>query len=270
MARSKLSREKKPVQWLERELRERQKRNPAYSLRAYARDLGVSASRLSEVLAGRGGLSVATAERIAPRLTPHAREQRHFIDLAIVAAQPAGSLSARLARRRIDEYVDGVLEPVSLSRFRHVCDWRCFALLELTKVADFRADFAWMAKELHCDVDTVISVVARLEEAGLLQVKGNSILLSHGNHEVNPRVPSEVVRAYHRQVLEKSAEAIERVPMGKRNLGSVVLAFRAEDYDEAVRRIELFRHDFDKDFGRQSDADDVYFLAIQFFPVRTR
>jgi hypothetical protein len=53
---------------LKRELESRCGRNPRYSLRAFAKDLGLSAPRLSHVLNGRFGLSRAAAEAIADKL----------------------------------------------------------------------------------------------------------------------------------------------------------------------------------------------------------
>lgn len=42
----------------------RKSRNPGYSLRAFARDLGLAAPKLSEILRGKGGLSEASARRL--------------------------------------------------------------------------------------------------------------------------------------------------------------------------------------------------------------
>ncbi len=53
---------------LKNELERRMNANPRYSLRAFARDLLTPASRLSEVLNGRRGLSEASADRIVRRL----------------------------------------------------------------------------------------------------------------------------------------------------------------------------------------------------------
>src|SRR4051794_25234007 len=62
---------------------ERAKRNPRYSLRAFSRDVGISASRLSEVLNGRSGsLSAHTVGSLSQRLGLGAREAAYFLALA--------------------------------------------------------------------------------------------------------------------------------------------------------------------------------------------
>ena len=53
---------------LKSELASRTNQNPNYSLRAFARDLDLAPSRLSEVLNGKQGLSTQAAEKIAKTL----------------------------------------------------------------------------------------------------------------------------------------------------------------------------------------------------------
>ena len=53
---------------LREELAARTETNPQYSLRAFARDLGIGSARLSEVLNGNTGLSRPAAEPLSPGL----------------------------------------------------------------------------------------------------------------------------------------------------------------------------------------------------------
>jgi hypothetical protein len=61
---------------LERELRERQGRNPRYSLRAFARSLGTHHTVLSQILQRRRRLTARTIRRIGARLGLTANEIR--------------------------------------------------------------------------------------------------------------------------------------------------------------------------------------------------
>ena len=45
------------------QLSQRKQSNPAYSMRAFARDLQISSSQLSMILSGKRGLSVASAKK---------------------------------------------------------------------------------------------------------------------------------------------------------------------------------------------------------------
>ena len=111
----------------------RKQRNPAYSLRAYARDLGWSVSRLSETFAGKAGLSEAKADTVAKRLALPANERDLF--KAMVAAQHAKSPRVReqaTAKVRQIRKQTG-LTRVSVEAFQVIRDWYHLAILELTK-----------------------------------------------------------------------------------------------------------------------------------------
>src|SRR5947207_7819225 len=78
---------------LNREYLSRRRKNPAYSLRAYARDLGVQPSKLSEALKGTKGFSPKLAGQIADRLNLTMDERVLFVTL--VTARHARSKRAK-------------------------------------------------------------------------------------------------------------------------------------------------------------------------------
>lgn len=85
---------------LRSELAERCKHNPNYSLRAFARDLGIAPSRVSEILSGKQGLSRKAALSIAERLGLSTEEAEAFADL--VDCRHCRTLDGReRARRRL-------------------------------------------------------------------------------------------------------------------------------------------------------------------------
>ena len=78
---------------LQSELEERVKRNPSYSLRAFAQAIGLTPPHLSAILSGRKGLSGNSASKIADALGWLGEEKDEFIDL--VNAQHARKTSTR-------------------------------------------------------------------------------------------------------------------------------------------------------------------------------
>ncbi len=67
---------------LQQTLFSKQQKNRRYSLRAFARDLKISPSFLSEVLNGKYGISKQLAGQIADRLGFSSEENQHFCSLA--------------------------------------------------------------------------------------------------------------------------------------------------------------------------------------------
>lgn len=62
-------------------LEKKKKNNVQYSMRAFARDLGISPSTLSETLNRHHGLTPKSSEKIADRLNLSASEKSHFLKL---------------------------------------------------------------------------------------------------------------------------------------------------------------------------------------------
>src|SRR5689334_14844868 len=89
--------------YLKAEYERRLAANPRYSMRAYARDLKVAPSVISEILNGRHGLSRKSAETIAARLPISERERAYFCDLAD-AAHARTSVVRQAAARRVAAY----------------------------------------------------------------------------------------------------------------------------------------------------------------------
>lgn len=114
------------------ELARRQKRNALYSMNAFARDLGFSSSRLSEILNTKVGISESRAADIAEKLHLSDSETKYFIDL--VQSEHGRSLVTKeLARARLRERTVGARR-IKQEEFFLVTEWQIFALLELLNV----------------------------------------------------------------------------------------------------------------------------------------
>jgi uncharacterized protein (TIGR02147 family) len=246
---------------------DRQERNPAYSLRAYARDLGVSASRLSEILSGRHEMSPKTALDVASRLGMTDDEQAFFVDLVTSTSARTGTAraqaTARLARRR----AESVGEQLSMEHFALIAEWHHFAILELTKVKGFRASTATIASALGLPKDDVKRAVSRLCRLGFLGRDGRRLVVRKPSTRTQPAAPSDAVRAFHRQILERATLALEFQTMGERHNGGVVMAFDQERFPEARERLRRFRQEFAAEFTAKRGATHVYALSAHFFAL---
>src|SRR5688572_11232264 len=70
---------------MRQELARRIKQNPRYSQGAFARDLDLTAGRLSEILNGKQGLSSKAGEDIGKALRLNDEERQYFLDLITLA-----------------------------------------------------------------------------------------------------------------------------------------------------------------------------------------
>jgi uncharacterized protein (TIGR02147 family) len=85
---------------LKEEFSQRRRRNPRYSLRAFARDLKLSPSMLCDVINGNHGLSRAGASKVAQALNLNPQESEFFCDL-VDCTNARSAIKRETARLRI-------------------------------------------------------------------------------------------------------------------------------------------------------------------------
>ncbi len=259
---------------LRRAFAERCARNAAYSLRAFARDLGVMPSRLSEVLNRRRGLSQPVAAKIAKRLALSETETRRF--LAQVAVEHGRS---RLAKAQARDLLAAELDPsradhqaqvLSYETFRMISDWYHQALIELTFLKDFVSDADWVAARLgisRIDAELAIERLILLKQIEWRDGR----LVAVDQHTVVPGgVPSDAIKGYHRQILSKAEAALTFQSLDEREFGTTIVSIRPEKIPEAKEMLRKFRREFAQFLDEGSSGPDgvkdrIYCIAMQFF-----
>lgn len=209
--------------------------NSGYSLRAYARDLKVSPSTLSEVLNGKKGLSPKLARSIAVNLRLPDWEILYFCDL--VAQEHAKSSRARNeAKKRLqDRKQENHLHILDRQATKALTSWVDLAILELTYLKDFKGSIAWIAKKLHVQEANIEASVRRLEEAKLLEINKTTGIWS----DVSPLfsstdgIPNESIRNFHRTVLNLAIKKLENPDVNSRVVKTVVFSVSEANVQKA-------------------------------------
>lgn len=242
------------VEWLHSEFSKRHHRNPSFSLRAFARFLGVAPGPLSEILGRKRQLSVRQAELIAKRLGFTEMEKGHF--LALVENHSASSPELPPIRYR----------RIAADNFAVVADWYHLALLSLFETRGFQSDEAWMARRLGISLLQVRSALERLERLHLCEKRAGAWVITEVGGTSTPGVPSEAIRSFHRQNLERAISIQEQVPMEERDFTSMTIALDPSKLAIAKKRIKRFRRSLSK-LMESGGKTEVYQLNIQLMPV---
>lgn len=253
---------------LREELSARCEKNARYSLRAFARDLDMASSRLSEVLNGRYGLSQGAAQKIAKQIGWNDSETAMFCDLV-------ESEHARAAKKRTDARSrvlsrSRTYQRLTSDSFQVISDWYHYAILELTLVRDFKSNSRWIARRLGINESIVVAAVDRLKRLGLLEEK-NGVLRAAEDFTASPDgIPSDALKKFHRQLLEKAIAAIAVQSVDERDFSHLVLAVNRDQIQNAKEEIRNFVGKFNSRFGRATKKDDVYCLGTTFFKLQEK
>lgn len=251
-----------PRLWLQEQLNSRREKNPRYSLRSFARHLGVSPGRLSELLNGQRNMSSVLAEKFAARLELPDEERSALV-----------SAARKLRKRTPSARVRSDLTPskpryhtVPKDMFEFISDWQHFGILALMETDDFIGDERWMARRLGLSVEAVIQAMERLELCNLIQESESGWTLTGHNLASTTETPSKGLRKHHRQQMQIAASSLDTVPLHQREFTSVTMAIDPDRLVVAKKSIKDFRRQLCAylEGGRRRE---VYSLNIQLIPL---
>ncbi|WP_413578033.1 DUF4423 domain-containing protein [Bdellovibrio sp. HCB290] len=248
------------------ELRKRQRKNPSYSLRAYARDIGLSVSRLSEVLNSKAGLSDARAAVIADRLHFKGKDKAYFIDL-VQAEHARSKIAKRSATERLKAYRMS-LKKIADEDFHLIADWQNLAVLELIDIPGVSQNFHEIANRLQITVAEAEATINRLLQIGLLKEMDGRWLTSDSDSTTSADIPSTAIQNFHRQMLGRAQRSLQADPVESRDLSSVVFGLDSEQLAYAKDRIREFRRMLSQELAAMPSKNKVYSLSIQLFELK--
>ena len=192
---------------LQEEFENRLKRNPRYSLRAFARDLDASPSRINEVLNYKRGLSRVLASRMAKNLGLTKQETEIFLH-QVDATHGRGPAVRARAKKFLKKSRDTRTPALQVDTFKIIADWYHYAILELTKVSGFQSNAAWIAERLDLPVTVIDPAVRRLMRLGLLVDHGGAWVAADSQTFSTNNVPSSGLKKHHEQILQKAQKSI--------------------------------------------------------------
>ncbi len=255
---------------LQRELTNRCESNPRYSLRAFARDLKLSPSRLSEVLNRKQGLSRQAASSITKSLGFGEEEAEYFCDL--VSLKHARSVrereEAKLRLFKVDfEKQRDELYSLQLDSFKIISDWYHLGILELMKVKNFRHDTKWISRRLGVQIIQIELAIERLTRVGLIKIEEGKFVAVQSNGWVPGGIPSSSIRKFHRQVLEKALVAMETQAVEERFFSTRMLTVNRKELPKAFEAISEFQEKFCVDRDSEQSKELLYCISMQFFKI---
>ncbi len=263
-----------PVDFLNATIQSIQALNPRFSLRAWAKQLGLShVAMLSMVLNRKRRLLPSLSSKISQQWVTTGRltetEARYFDMLVLFS-------NARTNEEKIFyEKILSSLRPdrqfscLSLDHFRIVSDWYHLAIVEMTQLKGFKADPHWIRLRLGGNVNEgqVSEAIERLVRVGLLERTPDGELKKRdAYYSTTTDLPHEAIRSYHGQMIRKALDALETQPVQERDITGHIMTISRDKLPEAKQMIREFRRRL-AEFLETSNGDAVYHLNVQLFNV---
>ncbi len=242
--------------FLKERLVSRFQKNPAYSLRAFAKSVGVSHASLSQVLNGRRPLSLKTFEQICSSLALSPKEKSQFLEIpGATKNQPT-------------------LEQLEQDQFEVISDWKHFALLQLMQLKGQPTDVKSLAFRLGLSSHEVLYSLERLQKVQLAEaieakrgfetwkIKGSGSTVFSGLRET-----TSARQKLQRQMFQKSFEAIEDIPFDHRYHAGITMTVKMSQLNIAREAIRNFCQEMNQLLDAGEKNDEVFHLSVALFPL---
>lgn len=237
-------------QHLLQEFERRCRANPKYSLRAFARDLDIHSGTLSSILNQRRPVGAKVLAHIMKKLPLSAAEKKK-----ILSELMAPSAFSADKPRLLDEEVLSIIK-----------DWEHYAILAYLQLRKVKKTPGDIAKALRLPQAKVLRAISNLESAGLLKNDGSHLKVLHRNTITSREIPSPALREAHSQYIDKAKSALTEFKVNERDITGTTMVVASKNLPKAKELIQQFRREL-SDLLEQGEADDVYRLNIQLFPL---
>lgn len=145
-----------------------------------------------------------------------------------------------------------------------VSSWYCFSILNLADCEGFRWDPAWIARRLGLSKPEIVSALDRLERVGIIITENGKKRISQNYIANLGGVPSESIRNYHREILQKAIQALDFQSLEERDVSGVGLAVDPKHLPSIKKDIAEFQEQLLAKYSK-GKRKHVYQLEVAFF-----
>ena len=244
---------------LSEEFSRRQRKNAAFSLRAYARFLKIQPPTLSAVLKGKRPLPFRIAEAITKKLELSPREREEFLTSIYYQKASIRTLQLNEVPRPGKVLLDE-------KYFAVIAEWEHYAILSLMDTRGFKSDLAWIARRLGISKTRAESALQRLVDTGLVEHHESSWKKTNTDVRTTEDVVSTALQRSHKEAMQMGTEKLESVPVKLRDFSSTTIAVNLEKLTEAKALIRTFRRKI-SELLEDGESSEVFQLSVQLYPL---
>ena len=247
-------------------LDQRQSINAGYSQRAFARDLGLSPQQLSNFLNGKRGLSLELAKKVAAKAKLDEHQTYFFIE-SLRANFALSKADRIMARARLVELSSrGETKNLEIDLFKTISNWYHLALVELIRISTNNSTTPkFLSKKMGISENEVALALGRLERLELISRTTKGWKVNQDVVTFDQAIPSEAIKNFHRQILEKAINALVFQGSDERYGSSSTIPIKLKNLARAKKMIQEFREKLSLEIADREKGDSIYGLSVQFF-----
>lgn len=231
------------IHFLKSTLKEKAEVNSSYSLRAFAKKLGLSPGALSLILNRKKKLSVERAYEVAKALDLNTEETEYFMTLIQLEGAKSQALKIQYLEKiqslnpKINQSTNLKQTILTLEHFKLISNWYGLAILELISAPKGEWNSKAIAKKMGLSKLEVELTLERLLKLELIEEAQNGTFKRVVDTVmVQADVKSEALLKYYEDVHAESVKSIKEQAASERVIGAQVFAFDPAQLDEVRKR----------------------------------
>lgn len=239
-----------------------------YSTRAFAEKLGLkNPNYLKLVVDGKRSLSPSLAKKLAKEFRLRNQEREYFV--LIVEFQRASELDRQ---NEIFQELRGFREfrkAHETEAFAHdyFSNWYVVVIMEGLRTVFQSSSPEEIARRMNLKLAEVEKSLKTLEEQGLIRKTRSGWKVLNDSIQTPPRMKHLNIRNFHKQMLQKAVESLDRYDVQERSVGGLSIPLSEKSYDEVQNKIREFFRSLNIIYSNDPEAERVYQLNYQLFPV---
>jgi uncharacterized protein (TIGR02147 family) len=246
----------------------RKRKNPRFSLGAWAKLLGLrSSSTLIMILKGERNPGKELVEKLVADLRLGSYEADHFRCLVSLAKARNPDVRRLLLARLQTPSTRREYHHFSPAYLHVITGWLPMTLRELVNLPAFREDPEWIrAHLLFPATETEIRTALRaLEDSGLLTRNAKRRLVNNTSMELTRAVPKEESNRLHDNWFRLCSDANHAIDPSRRAMMGITFSMRAENFPLLRQQLQDFLRDLP--FIDEPGADSIHHIQVGCFPV---
>lgn len=260
----------KPHQILLQALERKQDKNSAYSRRALARDVGVSAAFMSKVLTGQKPVPASRLKKICKYLDMDINAETLLKQAMLFHSLPSAEFQ-KIAEEGVSPLKMADYEPLSRKKFSVLRNWYNIAILDLL-TCDVETSPKNIAKKFKLELGKVEIALKELEKEGLA-VQEDGVWKKTQLKMSFPTVNLQTeVNGFHKQMVKKSYEELSKTKeesFESRLISGVTIAANPENIELVKKTIFAALAEVASQLSEGS-CKEVYQFNVQLFPLTVK
>lgn len=250
---------------------EKRKANERFSLRAWAKQLGLkSPTSLHAVIQGQRKIPLNYHEGLVSSLKLSDEESYYLLVLISYehAKNDLQKLSFLEKLQVLRKYKN--LSMHELANFEFLSDPFYTCLVEMTDLKDFQSEVSWIQKNnrITKDANQIKCVLSNLLEEGYLQSNEDRVFKAH-THTTNVHDLANLgSQKYHRNTSLLAAESVQVQSVDEREFNSYSMNIESKNLDKIKASMREYVKRFIAEFEAPAgEGDSTYQLNLQFFSL---